>query len=359
MKFNWIVLISLCITNTVFAQPVIELSNKVWDFGTITEGAKISNLFSIKNTGNELLKIDDINTSCGCTVALPGATLIKPGANTDLRLIFDSSKRKGEQKKYVEIESNDPNNSVITLTITGYVEKGTESRTSDEGIDVRLEVGNADRDGPWMPEIELRKIEPVYIKPVKHLVIFYLRDIAPDDKTVTMIKNAGESIEGKAILRLAIGNLGEKKTELMVERLNAIKCDALILAGNGDKINKELAEQLNFPVCPTQQPYIIKDFKRLKVGIIASVAIEQYMVELKRKSDLIVVINDINLEQAKKLASEVEGIDIIIASEGEESPIKIGKTIIAPGGKVGKLKIFLDITREIIGYHGKVLAGEL
>lgn len=370
MKLKWIIITTLfiCITNNISAQPVIEFSRQVWDFGTITEGAIVSHVFLVKNVGKEILKIDDVSTTCGCTAALLDKEVIKPGEKTELKVIFDSQRRKGRVEKYVEIESNDPNNHIINLIVTGYIEKGVES-VSDVVPEAKLEVEESieletqtTRKSRYLEsEIQSPKSEIGYIKPINRLVIFYLSgQIDNLDEVAKVIKNAGERGEGKAILKIAIGSLSKEKTDLMVDRLNIIKCDALLVKENECELAEKLANRVDFSIiCPIHdQPYIIKDFKGLKVGIIGVSnttydLIEKYLVELKQKSDLIIFLTDMSLEKAKELAREVEGIDIIIPTQGDKHPVKVGKTIIATGGNFGNLKIFLDITREIIGYHGK------
>lgn len=338
-------------------QPVIELSKQVWDFGTITEGEIVRGQVWIKNVGSKTLKISDVNTSCGCTVPELSSKVIAPGKTSELKVIFNSQGRKGRVEKHVEIESNDPKNSKITFTVTGYIIKKVEKttpvvqRTPDY-------IGSETQE----PKLEVELRTPEYVKPINRLTVFYLRNMDSLDRAGAVINDAGESKDGKAILTMARGSLTGAKTGLMLERLSEIKCDALVVRETEYELAERLAEQIDFSIiCPAQKkPYVIKDFKRLKVTIISLQtttrdSLEIYLPELKRKSDLIILLSDMNLEKAKEFAEEVEGIDIIIAAEGENRPVKVGKTIIATGGNFGKLVIFLDMTREIIGYHGKII----
>jgi hypothetical protein len=49
--------------------PVITFENENHNFGTITEGEKVSYAFKFKNTGKKDLVISSAKGSCGCTVA--------------------------------------------------------------------------------------------------------------------------------------------------------------------------------------------------------------------------------------------------------------------------------------------------
>src|ERR1044071_2967893 len=48
--------------------PVLEFENDTHDFGTITQGEKVSYSYKFKNTGNGDLLIRSAAGSCGCTV---------------------------------------------------------------------------------------------------------------------------------------------------------------------------------------------------------------------------------------------------------------------------------------------------
>lgn len=109
--------------------PKIEFNSKTFQFGDITEGQKVEYTFKISNTGKKDLIIRSAKASCGCTAASPGTNLIKPGQNTDLKVTFDSQGKVGMQNKTVTVISNDPSQSIATLSITGTVKKKDEATT--------------------------------------------------------------------------------------------------------------------------------------------------------------------------------------------------------------------------------------
>jgi hypothetical protein len=105
------------------SAPSIDFNERVFDFGEITEGKKVEYSFKILNKGKSDLHIRSVKASCGCTAVNPASNVIKPGMNTDLKVIFDSNGKLGLQNKVITIISNDPNQSTTILRISGNVSK--------------------------------------------------------------------------------------------------------------------------------------------------------------------------------------------------------------------------------------------
>ena len=104
----------ITLTSISFAQiigPKISVQPMKYDFGNIVQGEKVSHIFTITNTGGSELDIMNIRTSCGCTAAKPGKNKLAPNESTDLKVEFNSTYKSGKQVKYVDIVSNDPENS--------------------------------------------------------------------------------------------------------------------------------------------------------------------------------------------------------------------------------------------------------
>ena len=86
----------------------LEISQKVWDFGFIPRGAKVTHSFLLKNVGNDTLKITNVRKSCGCTAAPLRKSVLVPGDTTILEVTFSSGSYQGPVSKAVYVESNDP-----------------------------------------------------------------------------------------------------------------------------------------------------------------------------------------------------------------------------------------------------------
>jgi len=98
-------------------QTTIKWDRAEHNFGTIQEGEKVRTVFTITNTGDNPLVIDDAKGSCGCTVPkVDKGTPIAPGKTTEIEVEFNSQGRPGNQMKEVKVYGNfAPNPSVSKI----------------------------------------------------------------------------------------------------------------------------------------------------------------------------------------------------------------------------------------------------
>lgn len=119
----------ITISSIGFAQlmgPKLLVQPMKYDFGTVTQGETVTHSFILTNNGGDLLKIIHVQTSCGCTAATPERNELAPGESTNLEVTFNSTGRYGAQKKNITIKSNDPENPLLKLTLTGSVNKSND-----------------------------------------------------------------------------------------------------------------------------------------------------------------------------------------------------------------------------------------
>jgi hypothetical protein len=100
--------------------PVAEFDKKVFNFGTIKKGEKVSNNFKLTNTGKTDLLIRNVRTSCGCT-AVKHANIVKPGETTEIAVTFNSRGKRNRQNKSISVITNDPKNPTTILRVMGTV----------------------------------------------------------------------------------------------------------------------------------------------------------------------------------------------------------------------------------------------
>jgi len=106
----------------VLSAPEIYVVEEVYDFGVVIEGEEAPFTFVIENRGDEVLIIDNVGASCGCTTTELSEREIEPGRNTRLGGLFNTSGYGGATaSKNVYVSSNDPVRSQITLRVTGRV----------------------------------------------------------------------------------------------------------------------------------------------------------------------------------------------------------------------------------------------
>jgi hypothetical protein len=91
--------------------PVMELDKMVHDFGTIENGTPVETIFKYTNTGNSMLVVSNIKSTCGCTVPSNYTKEVAPGETGQFTVKFNG-KGNGKVSK--------------SLTMTTNTEKGTE-----------------------------------------------------------------------------------------------------------------------------------------------------------------------------------------------------------------------------------------
>lgn len=103
--------------------PQIIFESSEYNFGTIKTGEKVSNTFVFSNTGTEDLLILGVQTSCGCTAPDWPKQPILPGEKGEIKVIFNSTGKRGAQNKTVTVKSNANNESSYRLVLRGEVTK--------------------------------------------------------------------------------------------------------------------------------------------------------------------------------------------------------------------------------------------
>jgi hypothetical protein len=101
--------------------PSISFDMNTFDFQQIKQGEKVEHVFTITNNGKSDLIIRNVKASCGCTAVSPVDDVVKPGASTTMKVIFNSAGKVGQQNKTITIISNDPQKSRTILWVKGEV----------------------------------------------------------------------------------------------------------------------------------------------------------------------------------------------------------------------------------------------
>lgn len=106
--------------STLDGAAEIEFSSNVKDLGNISAGERIITFFRYENTGDAPLLISSIKAGCGCTVPKWSEEPLEPGASDDIKIIFDSKGKNGNQNIRITVNSN-ARNSVVPLIIKAIV----------------------------------------------------------------------------------------------------------------------------------------------------------------------------------------------------------------------------------------------
>lgn len=102
--------------------PIITFEKKTHDFGDITDGDKVEEVFKFTNTGNEPLIITNVEVTCGCTTPKGWQRdPIPPGGKSEIIVAFNSTGKVGRVNKIVKVVSNAANPEGANITFTANV----------------------------------------------------------------------------------------------------------------------------------------------------------------------------------------------------------------------------------------------
>jgi hypothetical protein len=126
MKKNVILFILLIfVSSLIYADSEITFKSTILDFGEIDKGKMVNLSFEFKNTGDSLLIIKYVKSTCGCTVAHINKKEYKPGETGTIPVIFNSRGFKGKIIKTITaITNSKTDNGYTRLKITGMVKMG-------------------------------------------------------------------------------------------------------------------------------------------------------------------------------------------------------------------------------------------
>lgn len=106
--------------------PKAYLPEYIFEFQPVPEGVKVVHNFVLYNHGNEPLDILGIKSAWGCTAATSTRQIL-PGEEGQITVSFNTSNYGGRQKKeIVRVQTNDPQQPLINLVVTGKVVKFAE-----------------------------------------------------------------------------------------------------------------------------------------------------------------------------------------------------------------------------------------
>ena len=100
--------------------PRVEAIDPVYDFGKVYRGTVVQHTFTLRNAGDDVLKIEGIQKDCGCTVAKIEQQAILPGGEMDVDVKINTiGLDEGPLEKSVRIQTDDRGEPETILTMRG------------------------------------------------------------------------------------------------------------------------------------------------------------------------------------------------------------------------------------------------
>ena len=100
--------------------PMISFDMETIDYGDITKGSNGVRTFIFENTGDAPLEIQEVKSSCGCTIPKKPEAPIGPGKKGEITVKYDTN-RLGVFRKTITVNTNVSNAAIVALKIKGNV----------------------------------------------------------------------------------------------------------------------------------------------------------------------------------------------------------------------------------------------
>jgi len=121
----------MCSTTTITLAgtgPSIYFPEDSWDFGEITPDKIPTHIFKFKNIGDEVLIIKGTKVSCeSCIDTVISTRELNPGEVGQLKITINSLDMIGRFTKRIYVESIDPVNPQVIVTVSGFIKEKNES----------------------------------------------------------------------------------------------------------------------------------------------------------------------------------------------------------------------------------------
>jgi hypothetical protein len=101
--------------------PKLTIEERIFDFGTLEQGATKEATFALKNTGKSPLNIRKTMANCSCTIVALDRYDIQPNETAQMIVRFNTTGRRGTQQKSITIYSNDPASPVQRVVLKAVI----------------------------------------------------------------------------------------------------------------------------------------------------------------------------------------------------------------------------------------------
>lgn len=122
--------LTFLLLDIAFAGSKINLPNgREYNLGELEEGRLYNQSFFVGNTGDSPLEVKVIKVGCGCTTIVHPKTKISIPANEaiEVKYTFNTEGMEGLEQKYIYIDSDDPDEPSIKITLNVSVKRSHQA----------------------------------------------------------------------------------------------------------------------------------------------------------------------------------------------------------------------------------------
>jgi len=170
--------------------PKIKFEKIVHNFGKVGPGTRHSCNFNFKNTGDGILRIGKIKSTCGCTVPKLKKKEYQPGETGTIKVRYSAEKQPGKVIRKLYVSSNDKKNSNVMLMIKAKVELKIDCQPKK--LKLLLQEENA-----GSPEITIKSLDgrSFAIKRVKSTAGCITIDFDPNEQAKEFVLEPKVDVE--------------------------------------------------------------------------------------------------------------------------------------------------------------------
>lgn len=108
--------------------PMIKFDKETHDFGNIENGTPVETTFKYTNTGNSMLVVSNVKSTCGCTVPSNYTKQVAPGETGEFTVKFNGKGNDNKVTKAVTMTTNTAKGNE-QVRITAFVEADPNAKT--------------------------------------------------------------------------------------------------------------------------------------------------------------------------------------------------------------------------------------
>lgn len=107
--------------SSTWMGPELFVDAPVHHFGVARQQERLEHSFLMQNRGQTDLIIEDVRSTCDCTVGDIRKRRVPPGWAVPLKVVLETRRYQGSLKRAIELQTNDPKSPVVQLEVKARV----------------------------------------------------------------------------------------------------------------------------------------------------------------------------------------------------------------------------------------------